>query len=212
MQETQVQSLGREEPLEKEMATCSSILAWKIPRTEVVDYFHGGLQPMGLQKIWTRPSDETAMTAHFTTQDTEAQRNKANWQRPSLPLPRWKADHRLSGSCPLGLSHNQVLPLEVHHWPIRSPVSGASGLSRQSLSQISHHQSHLSMQHKATCASLERLLQTLDSATSPQTGCETSGDKIYFYFQEAICLPSSLEMWPELENSKQIFEDGVQSG
>ena len=34
MQETQVQSLGREDPLEKEMETHSSILAWKIPRTE----------------------------------------------------------------------------------------------------------------------------------------------------------------------------------
>ena len=34
MQETQVPSLGEEDPLEKEMATYSSILAWKIPRTE----------------------------------------------------------------------------------------------------------------------------------------------------------------------------------
>ena len=34
MQETQVQSLGREDPLEKEMATHSSILAWEIPRME----------------------------------------------------------------------------------------------------------------------------------------------------------------------------------
>ena len=34
MQETQVQSLGREDPLQKEMATHSSILAWKIPRME----------------------------------------------------------------------------------------------------------------------------------------------------------------------------------
>ena len=34
MQETQVQSLGREDPLEEEMATLSSILAWKIPWTE----------------------------------------------------------------------------------------------------------------------------------------------------------------------------------
>ena len=34
MQETWVQSLGQEDPLEKEMATHSSILAWKIPRTE----------------------------------------------------------------------------------------------------------------------------------------------------------------------------------
>ena len=34
MRETQVQSLGREDPLEKEMAVHSSILAWEIPRTE----------------------------------------------------------------------------------------------------------------------------------------------------------------------------------
>ena len=37
--ETRVQSLGREDPLEKEMATYSSILAWRIPWTEE----HGGL-------------------------------------------------------------------------------------------------------------------------------------------------------------------------
>ena len=37
MQEMQVQSLGEEDPLEKEMATHSSILAWKIPWTEEPD-------------------------------------------------------------------------------------------------------------------------------------------------------------------------------
>ena len=47
MQETQVQSLGREDPLEKEMATHSSILAWKIPWTEE----RGGLQSIGSQRI-----------------------------------------------------------------------------------------------------------------------------------------------------------------
>ena len=45
MQETQVQLLGWEDPLEKGMATHSSILAWKIPQTEEP----GGLQSMGLQ-------------------------------------------------------------------------------------------------------------------------------------------------------------------
>ena len=45
MQETWVQSLGREDPLEKGMATHSSILAWRIPWTEEP----GGLQSMGLQ-------------------------------------------------------------------------------------------------------------------------------------------------------------------
>ena len=39
--------LGWEDPLEKEMATCSSILTWKIPRTEEVD----GPQSMGLQRV-----------------------------------------------------------------------------------------------------------------------------------------------------------------
>ena len=43
MQETQVQSLGQEDPLEKEMATHSSILAWRIPRSEEP----GRLQSMG---------------------------------------------------------------------------------------------------------------------------------------------------------------------
>ena len=45
MQETRVRSLGREDPLEKEMATRSSILAWKIPWTEEP----GGLQSMPVE-------------------------------------------------------------------------------------------------------------------------------------------------------------------
>ena len=47
IRETQVQSLGREDPLEKEMATHSSTLAWKIPWTEEA----GGLQSMGSQRV-----------------------------------------------------------------------------------------------------------------------------------------------------------------
>ena len=47
MQETWVQSLGREDPLEKGMATYSSILAWRIPWTEEL----GGLQSMGWQRV-----------------------------------------------------------------------------------------------------------------------------------------------------------------
>ena len=47
MQETQVRSLGQEDPLEKEMATHSSTLAWKIPRVEEP----GRLQPMGSQRV-----------------------------------------------------------------------------------------------------------------------------------------------------------------
>ena len=46
MQETQVPSLGQEDPLEKGMATHSSTLAWRIPWTEEP----GGLHSMGLQR------------------------------------------------------------------------------------------------------------------------------------------------------------------
>ena len=48
IQEGGVQSPGREDPLEKKMATHSKILAWKIPWTEDP----GRLQPMRLQKSW----------------------------------------------------------------------------------------------------------------------------------------------------------------
>ena len=47
MQETWVQSLGQEDPLEKGMAAHSSILAWRIPWTEEP----AGLQSMGLQRV-----------------------------------------------------------------------------------------------------------------------------------------------------------------
>ena len=47
MQETQVQSLGWEDPLETEMATHSSLFAWKTPRTEEP----GRLQSMGSQRV-----------------------------------------------------------------------------------------------------------------------------------------------------------------
>ena len=47
MRETQIRSLGQEDPLEKEMATHSSILAWKVPWTEEL----GRLQSMGLQRV-----------------------------------------------------------------------------------------------------------------------------------------------------------------
>ena len=57
MQETWVQSLGQEDPLEKEMATHSSILAWRIPWTEEL----GGLQSMG------RKESDTTERLYFTS-------------------------------------------------------------------------------------------------------------------------------------------------
>ena len=55
VQKTRVQSLGGEDPLEKEMATHSSILAWRIPWTEEP----GGPQSVGLQRV---PRTEHAHT------------------------------------------------------------------------------------------------------------------------------------------------------
>ena len=55
MWETWVRSLGKEDPLEKEMATYSSILAWRIPWTEEL----GGLQSMG------RKESDTTERLHF---------------------------------------------------------------------------------------------------------------------------------------------------
>ena len=53
MQETWVQSLGREDPLEKEMATHCSIIVWRIPWMEEL----GGLQSNGVTKSRTQLSD-----------------------------------------------------------------------------------------------------------------------------------------------------------
>ena len=53
IQETRDQSLGYKDPLEKEMATHSSVLAWRIPRTEE----RGGLQSIGMQNSHTRLSE-----------------------------------------------------------------------------------------------------------------------------------------------------------
>ena len=55
MWETWVQSLGQEDPLEKEMATHSSILAWRIPWMEEL----GGLQSMGCKE------SDTTERLHF---------------------------------------------------------------------------------------------------------------------------------------------------
>ena len=57
MQETQVQSLGHEDPLEKGMVTHSSILAWRIPWTE---------EPGGLQSVGCKELDKTEQLSLFT--------------------------------------------------------------------------------------------------------------------------------------------------
>ena len=60
IQETRVRSLGGEDPLEKEMATHPSILAWRIPWTEELN----GLQSMGLQRIGHNQSQSNWVHMH----------------------------------------------------------------------------------------------------------------------------------------------------
>ena len=68
MQETRVQSLGQEDPLEKEMATHSSTLAWKIPRTEE----RGRLQSMGSQRVRHDWVTSLSLSAFFMVQLSRA--------------------------------------------------------------------------------------------------------------------------------------------
>ena len=66
MQKTQVQSLGWEEPLEADMATYSTILAWRILRTEEP----GRLQSIGLQRVGrdlaTKTTNNEETTGHYS--------------------------------------------------------------------------------------------------------------------------------------------------
>ena len=81
MLETQVLSLGREDPLEKEMANHSSILVWRIPWTEE----RGGPQSMGLKRVGY---DRVANT--FTLSYLKS--IKIN-QNPSLGSVMWLISH-----------------------------------------------------------------------------------------------------------------------
>ena len=71
----QVQLLGWEDPLEEEMATCSSILAWKIPWTE---------EPGGLHS--PRGCKELDVTEHARTQRIRVDPNLSTYPDPLSPL------------------------------------------------------------------------------------------------------------------------------
>ena len=80
VQETPVQTLGREDLLEKEMATHSSILAWKIPWREEP----GRLQFMGSQRVKTQLSDFT-FTFHLEHLYSYEKSSRAHIQAIALP-------------------------------------------------------------------------------------------------------------------------------
>ena len=125
MQETQVRSLGWEDPLEKEMATHSSILDWRIPWTEEP----GGLQPTGSCK-----ESDTTKRLHFHLRTDKAEGTIFCGQYllwPSNPLKRTSLVDRVE--IPRAYewkrrgSENErwfPLPLHVllHHTPLLLPL------------------------------------------------------------------------------------------
>ena len=97
MQETQVQSLGQEDPLEESMATHSNILAWRIPRTEET----GGLQSMELQRVNTTerltlslsPPRETILVAQMVKNLPAMQETQVQSLGQEDPLEEGMATH-----------------------------------------------------------------------------------------------------------------------
>ena len=96
VQETQVWSLGQEDPWEREMATHSSIPAWEIPWTEEP----GGLQSMGLQRIghnWVTHTEHWAANPGWSYIEILS---LSHLQRPPHCWPRLAASQGLSSPWP----------------------------------------------------------------------------------------------------------------
>ena len=96
MQDIRVQSLGREDPLEKEMAIHSSTIAWKIPWTEE----SGRLQSMVVTKSRTGQSDFTFTFKYYKNRIRRLTETKSGpqslkyllsgpWQKTNLPTPTY---------------------------------------------------------------------------------------------------------------------------
>ena len=113
MQKTQVLSLGWEDPLEKDMATHSSILAWRIPWTEKPD----GLQSTGLQKSRTLSSVQFSRSV----MSDSLRPHESQHARPPCPLP-------IPGVHPAHV-HRVSDAIQQSH-PLSSPYSPASNPSQ----------------------------------------------------------------------------------
>ena len=87
MRETRVRSLGREDPLEKEMAIHSSTIAWKIPWTEEP----GRLQSMGSQRVGHDCATSLKVEKHPQTKVSpcDSEMLRLSRKRPLWPSDRW---------------------------------------------------------------------------------------------------------------------------
>ena len=120
MQEMWVGSLGWEHSLEEEMATCFSILAWKIPWTEEPS----GLQSMGMQESGTTEQLSTHRHTHTHTHiKVSSQRGGSSVSRngcgPSLYLQEFTCPPSPKSTRKLILMTLQELTLMIHSLPFR---------------------------------------------------------------------------------------------
>ena len=124
-QETGIQSLYQEDPLEKEMATHSSILAWRIPLTE---------EPGRLQSIgWQRVRSKTEATSHSKKEEvnkqnlvlTRTQEKGAVTPQeadPDLPLSVQESPAEV-GSAVVGCRATYTMNVAVHAWDLLKGVT-----------------------------------------------------------------------------------------
>ena len=114
MQGTQVQSLGQEDPLEKGMATHSSILAWRVPWTEEP----GRLQSMGLQS-WTQLKQLSTLGTGSSCLPvrllhTPSGKGVTLWLGEKGSAPHPDAAQSLSGSVRRPTSSQDTVPSVTH--------------------------------------------------------------------------------------------------
>ena len=110
MQETRVQSLGQENPLEEGMTIHTSILAWRIPWTEEL----GGLQPTGSQRKRHNWATNTSTTTHWRFWLAESSVGMESvWNAGDCREPRW-------GTPPVA----KVMKKEARHTQRQDRASG----------------------------------------------------------------------------------------
>ena len=97
MQETQVRALGWEDPLEEEMASFSSILAWKIPQTE---------EPGGLQSIGHKELDTTEWLNGHTHAGAGDMGSIPGWGKSYVLRSNWARVPQLLRLCSRARSRN----------------------------------------------------------------------------------------------------------
>ena len=106
MQETRVRSLGREDPVEKEMAPHSSTLAWRIPWREE----SGGLQSMGSLRVDT--TEQLHFTVTFTTQHVGSLSSNPGWDPHPSQRKCGVSTTGAPGNSPLLIFKNRPIDME----------------------------------------------------------------------------------------------------